>query len=87
MEEKILEAIKNVNELQMSDDEAIKILNNDDSDIIKEFSLDSLLRVQFIIELEEIFDIEIDMEYIDMGIFSNCKRLKEVISKYIFEGK
>lgn len=50
-----------------------------------EFGLDSLLRVQFIIELEEVFDIEVDMEDMDLEIFSNVGSLKNTIYKYLDE--
>lgn len=62
MERKLLEAIKNITDLNMTEDEALKLLENNNTNLMTEFGLDSLLRVQFIIELEEVFDIEVDME-------------------------
>ena len=71
MERKLLEAIKNITDLNMTEDEALKLLENNNTNLMTEFGLDSLLRVQFIIELEEVFDIEVDMEDMDLEIFSN----------------
>ena len=85
MERKLLEAIKNITDLNMTEDEALKILENNNTNLMTEFGLDSLLRVQFIIELEEVFDIEVDMEDMDLEIFSNVCLLKNTICKYLDE--
>lgn len=85
MERKLLEAIKNIADLNMTDDEALKLLENNNTNLMTEFGLDSLLRVQFIIELEEVFDIEVDMEDMDLEIFSNVGSLKNTIYKYLDE--
>ena len=82
MERKLLEAIKNITDLNMTEDEALKLLENNNTNLMTEFGLDSLLRVQFIIELEEVFDIEVDMEDMDLEIFSNVCLLKNTICKY-----
>lgn len=83
MERKLLEAIKNIADLNMTEDEALKLLENNNTNLMTEFGLDSLLRVQFIIELEEVFDIEVDMEDMDLEIFSNVGSLKNTIYKYL----
>lgn len=83
MERKLLEAIKNITDLNMTEDEALKLLENNNTNLMTEFGLDSLLRVQFIIELEEVFDIEVDMEDMDLEIFSNVCLLKNTICKYL----
>ena len=85
MERKLLEAIKNIADLNMTEDEALKLLENNNTNLMTEFGLDSLLRVQFIIELEEVFDIEVDMEDMDLEIFSNVCSLKNTIYKYLDE--
>ena len=85
MERKLLEAIRNIADLNMTEDEALKLLENNNTNLMTEFGLDSLLRVQFIIELEEVFDIEVDMEDMDLEIFSNVGSLKNTIYKYLDE--
>ena len=85
MERKLLEAIKNITDLNMTEDEALKLLENNNTNLMTEFGLESLLRVQFIIELEEVFDIEVDMEDMDLEIFSNVCLLKNTICKYLDE--
>ena len=70
MEQKILEVLKKVLEdICMDDEKAISLIKEDKTNLIEVFSLDSYLRVQAVIELEEAFGIEIDMEEIDMEIF------------------
>lgn len=84
MEQKILEALKNVLDEKLMDDErAIRLIQDNSTNLIEVFALDSLLRVQLIIELEEVFDIEIDMEEIDMEIFEQSGKLKETIQVYL----
>ena len=85
MERKLLEAIKNITDLNMTEDEALKLLENNNTNLMTEFCLDSLLRVQFIIELEEVFDIEVDMEDMDLEIFSNVCLLKNTTCKSLDE--
>lgn len=85
MERKLLEAIENITDLSMTEDEALTLLENDNTNLMTEFGLDSLLRVQFIIELEEVFDMEVDMEDMDLEIFSNVGLLKNAIYKYLGE--
>lgn len=84
MEEKILSAIKMLTELHMSDEKALELIKDDNTDINEVFYLDSFSRVQLIIELEEIFNIEIEMEHISNDIFMSSKALKNLIKLYIF---
>lgn len=51
MEEKILSAIKMLTELHMSDEKALELIKDDNTDINEVFYLDSFSRVQLIIEL------------------------------------
>lgn len=84
MEQKILAALKNVlDEKFMDDENAIRLIQDNYTDLIEAFALDSFMRVQLIIELEEVFDIEIDMEKIDMEIFEKSGKLKETIQAYL----
>lgn len=82
MEEKILSAIKMLTELHMSDEKALELIKDDNTDINEVFYLDSFSRVQLIIELEEIFNIEIEMEHISNDIFMSSKALKNLINSY-----
>ena len=43
MERKLLEAIKNITDLNMTEDEALKLLENNNTNLMTEFGLDSLL--------------------------------------------
>ena len=84
MEQKILEVLKKVLEdIRMDDEKAISLIKEDKTNLIEVFSLDSYLRVQAVIELEEAFGIEIDMEEIDMEIFEESGRLKKMIQGYL----
>lgn len=84
MEQKILKALKNVVEdIPMDDEKAVSLISDNSTNLIEAFTLDSFLRVQLIIELEEAFGIEIDMEEIDMEIYEECGKLKEMIQEYL----
>lgn len=78
MEQKIIEALKNVLEnISMDDERIVSLIRDDNTNLVKEFALDSFLSVQLIIELEEVFGIEIDMEEIDMEIYKESGKLKK----------
>ena len=84
MEEKILNTLKKVlDDINMDDKMALELITNDDTNLIEAFSLDSFLRVQFVVELEEMFNIEIDMEEIDAVTFEKSKNLKQLIQEII----
>ena len=59
------------------------LIRDDNTNLVKEFALDSFLSVQLIIELEEVFGIEIDMEEIDMEIYKESGKLKKMIHGYL----
>lgn len=84
MEQKILKVLKKILEdICMDDEKAVSLIKDDKTNLIEAFSLDSYLRVQAIIELEEVFEIEIDMEEIDMEIFEESGKLKKMIQGYL----
>lgn len=84
MEQKILYALRNViEEIHMDDQRALSLIKNDNTNLIEEFALDSFLRVQLIIELEEVFNIEIDMEKIDITAYEKSGKLKKLIQECI----
>lgn len=84
MEQKIIEALKNVLEnISMDDERIVSLIRDDNTNLVKEFALDSFLSVQLIIELEEVFGIEIDMEEIDMEIYKESGKLKKMIDGYL----
>ena len=79
MEQKIIEALKNVLEnISMDDERIVSLIRDDNTNLVKEFALDSFLSVQLIIELEEVFGIEIDME-----IYKESGKLKKMIHGYL----
>lgn len=61
----------------MDDERIVSLIRDDNTNLVKEFALDSFLSVQLIIELEEVFGIEIDMEEIDMEIYKESGKLKK----------
>lgn len=54
---------------------------NDDTDLIIEMGLNSLDFLQFIIKLENEFDIEIDIEKLDIQYFRKLGKLKMFIEE------
>lgn len=52
----------------------------DDTDLIQEFGLSSLDMMQFILKVENAFDITVDIERLDLNSFRNLSRLLEFIN-------
>jgi acyl carrier protein len=51
----------------------------DNTDLIEDIGVNSLDFLQLILKLENEFDIEIDIEKLDLGYFKQAKRLIEYI--------
>ena len=47
------------------------------TDLINEVGLDSLEMIQFILQLEDEYEIEIDFDELDIELFSSVKKLDE----------
>jgi acyl carrier protein len=52
---------------------------HDDTDLIEDIGVNSLDFLQLILKLENEFDIEIDIEKLDLGYFKQVKRLIEYL--------
>ncbi|MCR5803682.1 MAG: hypothetical protein K6G47_05430 [Clostridia bacterium] len=68
----------------------IQNMMNNDSDIdtnvdLKAYGVDSLAKVQLLVDLEDEFGIEFEEDDINQNNFSSVLTIKETISKYISE--
>ena len=61
--------------------EASQISLNDDTDLMDDVGLNSLDFLQFIIQLENEFDIEIDIEKLELHYFKRLKLLESFIDE------
>lgn len=84
--EKILkEAICNVCRMEKESGYVDEKLNNDNCDLKEELGFDSLLFVELVVEIEEAFGFEFDVNAIDMKNLRYLGELKEIVDKYISE--
>src|SRR6266700_2675624 len=63
--------------------ETVQIPLNDDTDLIDDIGLNSLDFLQFIIQLENEFDIEIDIEKFELRYFKQLGRLESFIDEIL----
>ena len=79
MVEKIIEILSKV-----KDDDSLVGTLNGSTNIISEVGLDSLQMINFVLELEDAFDIEIDFDQFDLtnlqSIDSVCKVIERAMS-------
>ncbi|MCL2864490.1 MAG: phosphopantetheine-binding protein [Lachnospiraceae bacterium] len=51
----------------------------DSLDLVNDLGFDSILIVQMVVELEEVFDIEFEDDELDMKILSNYGNIKKIV--------
>ncbi len=76
-EKELLELIYDVGRVEMELEEVEKILSNDNANLMDDLSLDSFLMVELIVEIETTFDIEFDMNDLNINklkIYGNLKQ-------------
>lgn len=57
---------------------------DDDTLLIEGLGYDSVKLIELIIEIENEFEIEIDDDYLDIGVISSYKKLRDVVEKKCF---
>lgn len=75
MEKKIIDILNKV----LENDEHNSLSLTENTDIINEVGLDSLGMIDFMLKLEENFDIEFDFNHFDITYFSSVKNLASYI--------
>lgn len=67
-------------------DETINIESiSKDSNLIYDFSFNSIKMIRLICEIEETFDIEINDEYLEIQTLSSFENLSDIVTKIIME--
>lgn len=56
---------------------------NDNTDLLNDIGLNSLDFLQFILQLEESFDMEIDIQKLDIQYFRNLGKLKTFLGAHV----
>lgn len=81
IDERLVNVIKKVCRLEVDDNYINKLIIDSDCDLMDELGFDSFLMVQLIVDIEDEFNIEIDMEELDIFILKKYKGLKEYVVK------
>lgn len=84
-EDKLKKAILKICRLDVEENFLEEKLKNEHCDIISELGFDSLLIVELIAELEEVFSIEFDMNRLDINTLKFYDELKASVDNYIGE--
>lgn len=84
-EEKLIKVIASACRLEMDEAHIAEILGSDNCNIIEQLGFDSLLMVELVVELEETFDFEFDMNALDINKLKYYEELKNSIDSYVGE--
>lgn len=84
-EQKLIKVIASACRLEMDEPYIAKILRSDNCNIIERLGFDSLLIVELIVELEETFDFEFDMNALNINKLKYYDELKKSIDSYVGE--
>ena len=80
---KLKEAIKSVCRMEKESGYVDGLLNDENCDLIDELGFDSLLFVELIVSIEDEFEIEFDMNNLDINKLRHLNELKNIVSGYL----
>ena len=78
MHERIIEIVA-----EIQDDESLKQKLNRESDLINDAALDSLQLINFILQIEDEFGVEVDFETFELEHLGSVNRFVEYIAKMV----
>lgn len=81
--EKILKNITDNCRLDISKEAILVILNKENCDLVEDLGFDSYSMVQLIADIEDSFEIEFDMNILNLSVLRFYKNLCETIEQYI----
>ena len=84
-EERLIGVIAAACRLEMDEVQIADILRGGNCNIIERLGFESLLIVELIVELEEAFDFEFDMNALDINKLKYYDELKKSIDSYVGE--
>ena len=73
--------IKRTIRIDILDNDVEKLLDNIECDLMNDLGLDSLLMVQLIVEVENVFEIEFELDELDVNILRKYQKLRKYILK------
>lgn len=73
--------IKRIIRIDILDNDVEKLLDNIECDLMNDLGLDSLLMVQLIVEVENVFEIEFELDELDVTILRKYQKLRKYILK------
>lgn len=73
--------IKRIIRIDILDNDVEKLLDNIECDLMNDLGLDSLLMVQLIVEVENVFEIEFELDELDVNILRKYQKLRKYILK------
>jgi acyl carrier protein len=68
---------------EIKDDESLKQKLNGESDLLNDAVLDSLQLINFILQIEDEFDVEVDFETFDLEHLGSVNRFVDFISTMV----
>ena len=71
----------------MSEDEIINCLSKEECDLKEELGFDSLIMVELVVEIETQYNIEFDMNELDINVLKKFTSLRKLVEKYIGESQ
>lgn len=71
--------IKKIMRIGILDNDVERLLDNTECDLMNDLGLDSLLMVQLIVEIENVFEIEFELDELDVNILRGYQKLRNYI--------
>lgn len=83
LDNKVRKSIKEVCRMEKESGYVDALLDSDECDLIDELGFDSLLFVELIVEIEDEFGIEFNMNNLDINKLRHFNELKEIVNGYL----
>lgn len=82
-EKRLIDAIKRVCRLEVESDYIDNLLSSDECDIKASLGFESLLIVELVVEIEDEFGFEFDMNQLNISSLKIVGSLKKLVENYI----
>ena len=85
MRDTVISKLKDIVSLFVEDEEGEVIIENDDILVSDTYGLDSIALVSIIVEIERVFEVEIDDEYLTMDFLSTIDSMADFVIELLEE--
>lgn len=82
---KLQKLVKRLCRINLDEEYFEKAFSSTECDLLDDFGFDSLLMVQLLVEIEEVFSFEFDMDSLHMEALKNWKTLVKTVDALILE--